>query len=375
MNKKLISLDQLEIIKKYIDNQPDIYSGGYKGENLAVKFADEIANFSSIYAWLDNRVQNENFAGLRIHDYFLITLSGGEIIEEEIAGINTYLGAGPNDEKAHIDFISKDLWTQTVVFNPANYNNGITFTCTGDGETKEFDITTELTSRGATNYPHLIDRVVYKSGGADKTITSGFTYDNTTGKLTIGTANPIPDNNTPVYIQISVPILCSELYAKINGLKTCVPNGTTVNPALKDVDYTSTGLYALLPADLKTYIKSKGMYLATRGTTTAIRTSADNYLGYSYPKLWIPEEMEVYGTPMYSTGTYEKWFAKQYPCFIGNTRIKRSGRNGSRTHWWLSSAHAGTSTYFCYVSGSGFAYSYSASYAFRVPLCFRFKKN
>lgn len=355
----------------------DTYSGAYNGEDLAFKFASEISQFANIGAWLQNRIDTGNFKGLRIHDYFLLTLTNNEVFEMEIAGINTYLDSSDlNETKLHIDFVSKDLWTVTTKWNNQNYNNGITFTFDGDGANKTFNITSELNSRGATNYPHIIDTVNYTAGGAAKTLrnNSGYTYDNTTGIITITGSNPAPDNNTKVYIGIANPVLCSNVYAQVNALKTCVPNGTTVNPALMDVDYTSTGLYALLPEWIKPYIKAKPMQVATRFTTTAIRTNADNQYAYAYPKLWLLEEMEVYGTPMFATGTYDKWFAKQYPAFIGNSRIKRSGRKGSRASWWLASASSGNATYACHVYNNGSAANISASYAWRVPLCFRFKK-
>ena len=50
------------------------------------------------------------------------------------------------------------------------------------------------------------------------------------------------------------PWLCSDLCAWLNSKKMQVPNATTVNPEMTDVDYTTTGVLDKLPATLQSII-------------------------------------------------------------------------------------------------------------------------
>lgn len=63
----------------------------------------------------------------------------------------------------------------------------------------------------------------------------------------------------------------------------------------------------------------------------------------------------------------------QYPIFANSylNRIKGAGHGGSRCDWWLASVRSGISTNACGVSNYGYADNWNASYAYRVPLCFR----
>jgi hypothetical protein len=53
-------------------------------------------------------------------------VAGGNNIKAEIAGIDTYYRYGSADVGHHIDFISRDCWPTTHVWNKVNFNNGTT---------------------------------------------------------------------------------------------------------------------------------------------------------------------------------------------------------------------------------------------------------
>ena len=101
------------------------------GADLSQVFAAEIAGFPSIWAWIQNRIQMGNFAGLFVGDHIPFT-ADGNTYRAEIAGINTYknYGDGVNMVGNHIDFITRDCHPTAFVWNRVNFNNGTTVSTT-----------------------------------------------------------------------------------------------------------------------------------------------------------------------------------------------------------------------------------------------------
>lgn len=98
-------------------------SGVYYGDDLTVKFAADISGFSSVWDWIQTRIQAASFIGLKIGDYIPL-VAGGYTIKAEIAGIDTYYGAGNPMVQHHIDFISRDCWPVAHAWNKVDFNNG-----------------------------------------------------------------------------------------------------------------------------------------------------------------------------------------------------------------------------------------------------------
>ena len=168
------------------------------------------------------------------------------------------------------------------------------------------------------------------------------------------------------------PWLASDFYLYLNSLSGSVPNGTAVNPETVDVDYTADGVYYYLPEALKNVIIEKRFLLPKRYSASGLLTD-DNQWGWAnIGKLWLPDECEVYGTPIWGgKGFSAGGSGLQYPLFAGNmNRLKF--RNGSRGHWWLLSPYSGDSSGWCAVYGDGLCYNSSASYGYlAAPVCFR----
>ncbi len=61
---------------------------------------------------------------IRVGDYKTITLTDGEVVQMQIAGIDTYTGVTDAKLSHHIDFISKGCLKETVRWNTGNNNNG-----------------------------------------------------------------------------------------------------------------------------------------------------------------------------------------------------------------------------------------------------------
>lgn len=73
---------------------------------------------------LQARIKAGNFSGIHIGDYKTITLTTGEKVVMEVAGIDQYYKCGDTTIGHHIDFISRDCLAGTKQFNTTNTNNG-----------------------------------------------------------------------------------------------------------------------------------------------------------------------------------------------------------------------------------------------------------
>ena len=94
------------------------------GRDLTVVFASEIASYSDEWAWIQARLDAHNLDDLFEGDYIPVTMTTGEIIEMQVAGINTYLNIFSGAIHPHIDWISRDSLATTHVWNTTNNNNG-----------------------------------------------------------------------------------------------------------------------------------------------------------------------------------------------------------------------------------------------------------
>ena len=103
---------------------PPLYQ--YDGEDLTVKFASEIAQYSDVCAWLKARLAAKNIAGIFVKDFFKFTTSNNVTFTARVADINHDLGYGDTEVTGwHIDFICDELWPDNHVWNKVNYNNGL----------------------------------------------------------------------------------------------------------------------------------------------------------------------------------------------------------------------------------------------------------
>lgn len=190
------------------------------------------------------------------------------------------------------------------------------------------------------------------------------------------TWNP-ENNNNGTSVQAN-PWLASQAYAYLNG----VNNYTTsaYNNVAHGGNYSAGGILQLLPTKLTNLIVTKRNLLDSRYDSTKLLTYSTTWVWGDMGKLWLPNEIEVYGTQIRSNLGYAQGYwnpeaniAVAYPIYLGSgrNRIKRVS-SGGRSSWWLSSADSYNSANVCHVNGYGHANSYNATYAsIRCPLCFR----
>ena len=95
----------------------------YNGVNLEVKHAAEIAGYSDVWAWIKARITAADYSGLHVGDYVPFVMNGNAI-KAQIAGIDTYREYGDVAIGHHIDFISRDCYPVSVLWNTTDVNNG-----------------------------------------------------------------------------------------------------------------------------------------------------------------------------------------------------------------------------------------------------------
>ena len=289
-----------------------IENNTYNGADLAVKFADEIKNYSDVWAWIKARITVGNFSGINVCDYIEVTTSYTQSgntpfkFKAQIAGINTYKGyRGQIDGKTktvtnHIDFISESLFPVSHSYNIKNTNNG-------------------------NNYDTL----------------HGYNW------------------------------LASELYLWLNSLDGSVPSAT--EGEWEEVNYTQNGVLFYLPESLKSVIVPKMLYLPIRYSENG-QINDDNGFGMAEAgKLWLPDEVETFGMPVRGGKTHiDTSNAVQYPIFAGNMRrVKYVGNTNTAGTWWSSTALSGDAKHWVSVSSNGPVGYSSATDQRYVPICFR----
>ena len=251
-------------------------NGLYKGRDLTVVFADEIANYTDAWAWIHARITAGNYSGIYVGDYIPITVKN-ETVQMQVAGIDVYTNTTDQGLGHHIDFISRDCFSETVQWNTTNNNNG-----------------------NATD---------------------------------------------------GCPYMVSNLHTWLATLSSHLPQA------------------------VKNHIVTKRSLMETRYSASGALTDSTGWEWKDIGLLWVPHEYEVFGSVVWATKGYGQGQAMQYPIFANSwlNRIKGAGHGGSRCTWWLASVRSGYSTLACLVGSCGYAYSWYASYAYHVPVCFRIK--
>lgn len=174
---------------------------------------------------------------------------------------------------------------------------------------------------------------------------------------------------------LAYPWRACDLYYWLNCLNGNVP-GDTVNPpntAIQSVDYRTTGVLKQLPDELVAAISEKMGYMPKRYDAASQATTDAAGAVVSVGKLWIPTEMEIFGTSVHGASGYGVCGGAQYPLFYTKEHIPKviSGTN-ERGIWWLASARNNSKTSFTAISKLGTGTQFTANTTGHyVPICFR----
>lgn len=281
----------------------------YAGVDLSVKFVTEIAGYTDVWAWIKARIQAGNFTGIHIGDYIPFTMNAGTVTD----GTTPYT------------FSSQSMQAQIAGID----------TYYGYGDTA---------------LGHHIDFIT---------------------KTVVNTAIPWqPNNNNNATSVNAHPWLTSKLYAILNG----VNNYTTsaYNSVAHGYALSSGSVLSLLPSALQNVIINKKQLVETRYSASGLLTSSPGWNWSNMGKLWLPNEFEVYGSPVWSAQDYANGNVIQYPIFAGSNSKIKTNSSGTRTLWWLSVVFDGDYISSCVVANTGGAYYYACSNStVNIPICFR----
>lgn len=166
---------------------------------------------------------------------------------------------------------------------------------------------------------------------------------------------------------------------KYNDIGTNNGTASESNPwraskLFKTINDETAGVFSTLPDDLKPVIIEKRALLESRFSSAGALNDSTKWEWKSAGKLWLPTEIEVFGSALWSDWDYGVGGSRQYPIFIGGSLhlIKGNGNGGARYSWWEASALRDSSANVCFVAGSDHAYGASAMTDWvSVPLCFR----
>ena len=98
-------------------------NGLYKGRNLAEIFNGEISRYSDPWEWIHDRIDMGFYDGIYVCDFIPHTVKN-ERVESQIACLDGYTRTTDQNLGHHIDFISRDCFSETVQWNTTNNNNG-----------------------------------------------------------------------------------------------------------------------------------------------------------------------------------------------------------------------------------------------------------
>ena len=184
------------------------------------------------------------------------------------------------------------------------------------------------------------------------------------------------DNNNGTNNRKS-PWLASAMYAILNGGNN-YDNTSGYNKVAHGAN-GGNGIISLLPTELQSVLKQKRNILDERYSASGLITGGTGWNWADMGKLWLPSEIEVYGTQIRSnlcqTDGYwnpEAGLSIQFPWFANSCehRIKKRA-DGARCNWWLSSVASGNTADVCAVGGNGNAtHTVATNATIYVPLCF-----
>ena len=175
------------------------------------------------------------------------------------------------------------------------------------------------------------------------------------------------------------PWLNSNVYATLNGLAMEVPDGTGLNPAMRQVDYTETGVYPRLPAELRNVVVEKRAFLPNRFSATAILNNDSGATWRDMGKLWLPSETEITGAAQFSgsmaatTHSHSVRGFIQYPLFAHTMqhRVKGMSHGANPGNWWTLSNQGVNASTVVNINTQGLANNTQPTSSMRLPICFR----
>ena len=115
----------LEAVNAYArEGSVELPNNTYPGRNLATVIADEVTSAGSIYAAMHARAQAQKDQGLRLHDYFDLTLSNSVVMRYEIGAFGHNYNAGDTAQPWTFFMVPTTPYPDPVQWNTTATNQG-----------------------------------------------------------------------------------------------------------------------------------------------------------------------------------------------------------------------------------------------------------
>lgn len=170
--------------------------------------------------------------------------------------------------------------------------------------------------------------------------------------------------SAPISVAKTVTGVANDSFLMWNTTNTNQGTAETKNPYLgSNLKAWETSFEACLPEGLTKYLLTQRVLLEERYSASGALTDSNNWSWQDIGKVWSLSEMEVYGCTVWGTPGWSVGFDCQFDLFHDTAHRV----NGSRCGWWLRSVVGGSSSYVCFVGGTGYANYTSATGAWVRP--------
>ncbi|MDA3957971.1 hypothetical protein, partial [Oceanispirochaeta sp.] len=131
--------------------------------------------------------------------------------------------------------------------------------------------------------------------------------------------------------------------------------------------YAASALYTWLHGDLQTAIIS-----ALGLTPLTVHRLLSDHVTWEWKaeSVFLPTEVEVFGTQAWGRGGHYTGSSLQFPLFASNPKTKVKLFNNIRSHWWEATDRSDSTANFCLAYSTGYAINYIASNTYGVVPAF-----
>ncbi len=116
----------LQKLDAWVEYDRELENNIYEGRSIAAipEIATEVAGYATVWAFLHARAQAGNYAGLRIGDWFDVTLTNGTTMRYQIAAFDHYYNCADSPMGHHIFCVPTTAWGTAVQWNTSATNQG-----------------------------------------------------------------------------------------------------------------------------------------------------------------------------------------------------------------------------------------------------------
>ena len=116
----------LQKLDTWVEYDRQLADNIYAGRSIAAipEIATEVAGYATVWAFLHARAQAGNYAGLRVDDWFDVTLTNGTTMRYQIAAFDHYYNCADSAMGHHVFCVPTTAWGTAIQWNTTATNQG-----------------------------------------------------------------------------------------------------------------------------------------------------------------------------------------------------------------------------------------------------------